>query len=117
MANTNCHISYGPCVSNGNDTVKPLPTKDDPVVCDDSDFSFYVLDYTNIAGYTLHVSHTYKDGAKWGTHSGQTKKINRDNYPNGYVYNCGASGVCSAYFQNVLDPIVVPFEQDCGTPL
>lgn len=69
-------------------------------------------EYSSIEAFTLHVNHTFDDGTGSVTHSGLTKEINRDNYPDGYAFICGASGVCNAYFQNATNPIVVAFEQD-----
>ncbi|KAI1868043.1 uncharacterized protein JN550_006531 [Neoarthrinium moseri] len=114
QTNTSCFVEHGPCVSNSKEPKKPLPTKDNPQSCDNTDFSFYLPEYQYIGNYTVHVEHCFLKGCTNLMHEATSKVINKANYPAGYHYTCGGSGVCNAYYSSITDPIALPFQKDCN---
>ncbi|ORY67159.1 uncharacterized protein BCR38DRAFT_407166 [Pseudomassariella vexata] len=109
-----CNAKFGPCVgSSSTDDPEPeipYPNATHPEPCDDPSFRFYFPTYQSIGNFSVHITHAYEDASgEEATHEGETETVTRDNYPDGYLYVCGGSGVCSATFYNDDNPIVLPF--------
>jgi hypothetical protein len=108
---TECHATYT-CYE-AEEPVIEIPDATHPVPCDDDSFQFYFPENYWIGNFSIHVTHSY-DEPEGGTitNSGTSNLLSYENYSReqGYFMICGASGVCSASFQNETNPIVIPFD-------
>jgi hypothetical protein len=108
---TECHSTYT-CYETDEPVIK-IPDATHPTPCDDESFQFYFPENYWIGNFSIHVTHSYEGpGGEAIVNAGASNLLSYENYSReqGYFFICGASGVCSASFQNVTSPIVLPFE-------
>ncbi|KXJ84958.1 hypothetical protein Micbo1qcDRAFT_210312 [Microdochium bolleyi] len=107
LTQTECQPVFT-CHQVDGETFLPFPDAAAPVTCEDNTFRVHLQDYAHVGNFRLHIEHTNSASA---TSAGLSNVISYDNYSraDGYVFICGAGGVCESRFDNESIPIVVPF--------
>ncbi|RYP61712.1 hypothetical protein DL771_010032 [Monosporascus sp. 5C6A] len=113
---TRCEGEHGPCAKSSSEPAKPERPLDaaHPAACADARFSFWLDSFLGIEDYSLAVrfvddgsgseeSQEYRVGQ---TRVGVTPRINRENFPDSWRYQCGGSNHCTGIVGRVEAPFV-----------
>ncbi|RYP78154.1 hypothetical protein DL769_003235 [Monosporascus sp. CRB-8-3] len=116
---TRCEGEHGPCARSSSEPAKPERPLDaaHPAACADARFSFWLDSFRGIEDYSLAVQFV-EDGSDSDSGSeesqeyrveqvrvGVTPRINRENFPDSWRYQCGGSNYCTG----VVDRVEAPF--------
>ncbi|RYP39277.1 hypothetical protein DL767_002286 [Monosporascus sp. MG133] len=112
---TRCSGEHGPCARSSSEPAKPERLLDaaHPAACADARFSFWLNSFLGIEDYSLAVRFA-EDGSgseesqEYGVEQvrvGVTPRINRENFPDSWRYQCGGSNHCTG----IVDRVEAPF--------
>ncbi|RYO81945.1 hypothetical protein DL766_008346 [Monosporascus sp. MC13-8B] len=119
---TQCKGEHGPCAKSNEEPAKPKRPLDagHPAACADSRFSFWLDSFRGIEDYSLAVRFV-EGGSGSGSSSeepqdyrvgqvrvGVTPRINRENFPDSWRYQCGGSNHCTG----IVDRVEAPFVEE-----
>ncbi|RYP12248.1 hypothetical protein DL765_007433 [Monosporascus sp. GIB2] len=117
---TQCTGEHGPCAKSNEEPAKPERPLDaaHPAACADARFSFWLDSFRGIGDYSLAVRFVEDgSGSDSGTEESQehsveevrvgvTPRINRENFPDSWRYQCGGSNHCTGIVGRVEAPFV-----------
>ncbi|RYP51329.1 hypothetical protein DL768_003333 [Monosporascus sp. mg162] len=117
---TQCSGEHGPCARSSSEPAKPERLLDaaHPAACVDARFSFWLDSFLGIEDYSLAVRFV-EDGSgsaseesrEYGVEQvrvGVTPRINRENFPDSWRYQCGGSNYCTG----IVDRVEAPFVEE-----
>ncbi|RYO82346.1 hypothetical protein DL764_009624 [Monosporascus ibericus] len=117
---TRCSGEHGPCAKSSSEPAKPERLLDaaHPGACADARFSFWLDSFRGIEDYSLAVRFV-EDGSGSGSEVSQeygveqvrvgvTPRINRENFPDSWRYQCGGSNFCTS----IVDRVEAPFVEE-----